>query len=485
MAWKWGAALGGLITACVLALPAIAGAATIKVTTHTDELDGTPDSTCSLREAVQSANSNTAFGGCHKGGGHSDTITLDGGHYALTIPTTSENLNANGDLDVDGDKVIFQGEGAGQSDIRTSLADRVVDVHNATTVTFQDIQIQGGDVTSLGSGNGRGGGIRADEGGVLTLSRATVYDNKAYIGGGLYMNGPVGQPGTLKVKRSLFITNHATGIGGAIDTAGDTTAKISKNIIYENTVQDDTDAAEAGGISNRGTKMTITDTEFSGNAAMGDTGEAAYGGALSNYTGAELTVRRSLFEFNSASAPTVAIFEAAGAIYVANGSDTVTITNTTFYENTVGAPDGQGAAITVNGGTVVLANATVSGQSSAPILHASGGYLLVRNSIIEGSNPCTGAFIDSGSYNVTSIDDPECDSHAEDVTDAPSFGFKTTEPTQNGGQTRTIALKKSSPAINLIPKDFCGITNREDQRGFKRPKRKCDAGAYERGAKKP
>ena len=60
------------------------------------------------------------------------------------------------------------------------------------------------------------------------------------------------------------------------------TSTISKSTIYENTVQDDTDAAEAGGISNRGTKMTITDTEFSGNAAMGDTMEAAYGGALSN-----------------------------------------------------------------------------------------------------------------------------------------------------------------------------------------------------------
>ena len=476
-----------LAAACVCLLPATAGAATIEVTTHADELDGTPDSTCSLREAVQSANSNAAVGGCHKGGGSSDTITLEGGRYSLKVPTTTEDANVNGDLDVDGngDKLVFRGEGAARTDIRTSLADRIVDIHNASPVTFEKIQVRGGDVTSLGSGNGRGGSIRADEGGVLTLSRATVYDGRAYIGGGLYMNGPVGLPGTLKVKRSLFIGNHSTGIGGALDTAGDTTAKISKSTIYENTVQDDTDAAEAGGISNRGTKMTITDTEFSGNAAMGDTMEAAYGGALSNYQGSELIVRRSLFDFNSASAPTAGFFEAAGAIYIANASDSIAITNTTFYANTVGSPDGQGAAITVNGGTVVLANATVSGQSSASILYASGGYLLVRNSIIEGPNPCAGGFIDSGSYNVASVDDPECDFHTEDVTDALSFGFKTTEPKQNGGKTRTIALKKSSPAIDLIPKDLCGITNREDQRGYKRPKKNCDSGAFERKAKKP
>ncbi|MDX6587721.1 MAG: hypothetical protein QOI31_2194 [Solirubrobacterales bacterium] len=475
-----------LAAACACALPATASAATIEVTTHKDELDATPDSTCSLREAVQSANSNTAVGGCDKGGGTSDTITLERGRYPLKIPTTTEDANQNGDLDVDGngDKLIFRGEGAGITDIRTSLADRIVDIHDATPVTFEKVQVRGGDVVSLGPGTGRGGDIRANEGGVITLSRATVSDGSAYVGGGLYLNG-VGDPGTLKVKRSLFIGNHGTGLGGAFDVVGDVTTKVSKSTIYENTVQDDDDAAEAGGISNRGTKMTITDTEVSGNAAMGDTMEAAYGGALSNSANSELIIRRSLFEFNSASAPTAGYFEAAGAIYIASGSDTVTITNTTFYENTVGSPDGEGAAMTVNGGTVILANTTFSGHSIDSILDTSGGYMLVRNSILAGPDPCDGAFIDSGNYNVASVDDPDCDFHVEDVTDALSFGFKTTEPKQNGGLTRTLALKKSSPAIDLIPKDFCGITDREDQRGYKRPRKNCDSGAFERKAKPP
>src|SRR5688572_8683999 len=155
MAGKWGAALGGVI-ALVLMLPAGAGAATIKVTTHEDELDVSPDSNCSVREAVQSANSDTAVGGCPKGGGSSDTITLGRGRYPLKIPTTAEELNANGDLDVRGDKVIFRGEGAGRTDIRTSLADRVVDIHDATPVTFEKVQLRGGDVTSHGTGSGRG-----------------------------------------------------------------------------------------------------------------------------------------------------------------------------------------------------------------------------------------------------------------------------------------------------------------------------------------
>ncbi len=163
----------------------------------------------------------------------------------------------------------------------------------------------------------------------------------------------------------------------------------------------------------------------------------------------------------------------------------MSITNTTFYANSVGSPDGQGAAININGGTVILANTTFSGHGNDSILHTTGGYMLVRNSILEGPDPCVGSFIDSGSYNVAFVDDPECDFHLADVTDASTLGFKTVAPKQNGGATRTLALAKSSPAVDLIPKDFCGVTDREDQRGFKRPRKNCDSGAYERKAKPP
>ena len=84
------------------------------------------------------------------------------------------------------------------------------------------------------------------------------------------------------------------------------------------------------------------------------------------------------------------------------------------------------------------------------------------------------------------MDDPECDFHAEDVTDALSFGFKTTEPMQNGGTTRTLALKKSSPAIDLIPKDL--LRNRRTAKtsaATSARRSNCDSGAFERKAKKP
>ena len=52
----------------------------------------------------------------------------------------------------------------------------------------------------------------------------------------------------------------------------------------------------------------------------------------------------------------------------------------------------------------------------------------------------------------------------------------------NGGPTRTIALQKSSPALNAIPSDTneCGTTVKTDQRGVERPQGTgCDIGAYE------
>ena len=83
-----------------------------------------------MREAVQAANTNNAVGGCPKGSGPADTIVLGRGNYSLKIASTNEDSNANGDLDVDGGKVTFRGTGAGTTTLRTSLADRSIDIHD-------------------------------------------------------------------------------------------------------------------------------------------------------------------------------------------------------------------------------------------------------------------------------------------------------------------------------------------------------------------
>ena len=74
-----------------------AHATAITVNTTDDELNS--DGDCSLREAIQAANTDTAVSGCLAGAG-ADIITLPDGLYTLTIIGPDEESNATGDLDV-------------------------------------------------------------------------------------------------------------------------------------------------------------------------------------------------------------------------------------------------------------------------------------------------------------------------------------------------------------------------------------------------
>src|SRR5215203_6157766 len=71
-------------------------AATITINTTADEF-GTGGG-CSLREAIQAANTDAAFGGCAAGAG-TDQINLPAGTYVLSL-TGIEDANHSGDLDV-------------------------------------------------------------------------------------------------------------------------------------------------------------------------------------------------------------------------------------------------------------------------------------------------------------------------------------------------------------------------------------------------
>jgi len=479
----------GVIAA--LALPGASSAATIKVTTTADELDASPDSTCSLREAVEAARTNLAKGGCKAGEAATDIIELAKADYHLTIPTTNEVVNANGDLDVSGGgPVVLAGESMNGTDVISAQDDRLIEVGSTAKLTLRSLTLSGGDVTSFGTGTGRGGTVEAGDGGTLKLSRVRVTSGEAYVGGGLYLAGP----GTLTLSRSVFAANHATGLGGALDVVGAVETKIKRSTFSENTVTDLNDSANGGGISNRGTSMTITDSSIVDNHATGDTMEAASGGGLENANASELTIRRSLIAGNSAAAPTTNFFEGGGGIWTGAGTADVTLTNTTFYDNSAGSPNGLGGAIYAHSGTVlvnhVTFNANTAGNAGDDVDTVSAdAYVLLRNSILDGGDPCSGSatFIDSGKYNLAQVDDPECDFQAGDQADVVTFGFTSGGvPTANGGPTDTIALKKSSPAVNLVPKSACGIAQKEDQRGFKRPgrgSRRCDSGAYERRAR--
>ena len=76
-------------------LPASSQAATIKVTTSQDEFGTGPK--CSLREAIEAANTDSAFGGCPAGSG-ADVIFVRGGVKYIREQTAIDDTNAGGDM---------------------------------------------------------------------------------------------------------------------------------------------------------------------------------------------------------------------------------------------------------------------------------------------------------------------------------------------------------------------------------------------------
>src|SRR4029079_376308 len=128
-------AFAAVLVGLIIAAPA--RAAVIPVTTL-GESSGNP-MVCSLRAAIQAANTNAPVDGCVAGSG-TDTVQLGAGTYTLSTGAASENANASGDLDVVGGTLMIAG--AGSTTISAQGLDRVLDVI-AGTVTLSSVTVTG------------------------------------------------------------------------------------------------------------------------------------------------------------------------------------------------------------------------------------------------------------------------------------------------------------------------------------------------------
>ncbi len=182
----------------------------IVVNTTDDELN--TDGDCSLREAIQAANTDAVVDACATGIG-TDTIVLQAGlTYTLGIASTSEDANANGDLDItDTDGLTIETDVPGSTaTIDADAIDQVIDMR-AGPLTLVDLIVEGGD-----AGAATGGGIRAVDGD-FTLTRCTVRDNTTSgSGGGIDARYDLtGGTGTLTITEST-ISGNTSGNGGGI-----------------------------------------------------------------------------------------------------------------------------------------------------------------------------------------------------------------------------------------------------------------------------
>lgn len=347
-------------------------AETITVNTTDDEVNS--DGDCSLREAILSANTNTAVDACEAGDGD-DIISIPAGTYILSISGAGEDAAQTGDLDLTADVTII-GADMFTTLIDASNIDRIFDVHNGTAVTISNLTMQNGMV------DGNGGGININFGGELTLTS------------------------------SLLVGNVATGSGGGI-------MAFDRLTLHDSRLDGNVAGSAGGGILVSFNPVLITNSQISGNSSNNS------GGGI--YSSGTLNVVNSTLSDNSSN-------QSGGGLYtvesVANSLYNVTVTNNRADAD--GTDDGNGGGISIQGGAT-LANTIISGNSdSGATIHpdcsgtvTSEGYNLVNN-----INGCTIAGDTTG--NQTGVD-PLLDSLQNNGGNTLTHALQTGSPAIDAG----------------------------------------------------
>ncbi len=511
-------------TAAVLALaflPSLAGAASagILVTTRADYMQD--DGLCSLREAVRSANLDRAVGGCPAGSGD-DTILVPPGPYRLTWNgTQGENEGLLGDLDI-WTRMTIRGTSQVPSIIDGAGTDRVIHVIAGARVVIERMTISGGstvkgDVYNPDNPNPStaGGGIANH--GNLTIVDSLITGNSTAqygLGGGIFNSG-------MLTIRDSWITDNFADSGGGLYSTG--SAYLVRTHVDTNVAsgyqsgppRSDLTAGGAGGITSTG-YLNVLRSVIANNAGhdeWGHGGIAVVGGVIRDSviegnwtvicgTGGISMVRAKLIGTTVSGNDNGNCGPGAGGVYAVDSE----IVNSTISGN-----HAYMAVAGIRSERSRIVNSTITLNSTAYIwsdpfkyvgaggLLAEDGQTVVRNTIIAGNlggnggpDPasvpdCEGIVISGGHNLIGSTTGCDYMRHATDQIGVdPMLG----PLADNGGFSRTHALRPGSPAIDAWYDGFVGsgaTCPKFDQRGVHRPQDgdgdgigKCDVGALER-----
>lgn len=458
--------------ALVLAAAAPASAVTFTVDTTKDGVDAnTADTTCAtaagkctLRAAIDEAN---ATGG-------DDDIALPAGTLELTRPPGAAASNSGGDLYIT-EAVRIEGEGRNRTVIEQTVRDRVL--FSNAGVLFEPVQLSGVTITGgrlTAPGNQFGGGIRTEDGALL-LNRVNVRSN-------LVDPDPVagnsGGGGIMSVDSILLLFSTTVGgnrveissetgsaTGGGIRADGGTLG-ISKSVVKGNEAE-----VIGGGESSGGGIYANGETSINGTTVAGNVADNGGGIDFGPIDGG-LAIETSTISRNEA--------REGGGLNL--GADiAMDIVNTTISGNS--AP--RGSAVYAVFGDIDLSHVTVAANVGhrrrgairiddlfdPPVIDLS----LAGSIVFNKGRECGGnvAGITAEARNV--IGDAGC-------SDPPVTDDDIADPllkplADNGGPTRTHAIKPASGANGLVPSCPWAADQRGEPRAFGMP---CDSGAFER-----
>jgi len=428
------------ITAALLATSAkMADAKTFVVNKRGDHAPGKcTKSDCTLREAVMAASSEPS----------DDKVKLPStAPYLLKREAGAPGPDReSGDLDVGagvgfGNKTTIVHPGSGRATVDASATgDRVIELLG--NLELKRLKLTGG---AAEHGEQSGGGVNGR--GVLILRDSVVAKNTAPdVGGGVFMadgafyamssrisknsagNGGafyIGEDARADLAGTTVDHNVSDGTGGAAWL--ETEPLHGTNRLIGSTFEANESGADGGAIANRTDEVVIENSTFAGNEADGR------GGAIYAAPDSSMRVNAATIVANRADADGSGPPASGGGVYADGGSDVVQIRNSLLATNRVGL-----------GGTVNECDAP------APVgIDSRGGNLITTT--LGG---CT--YFD----------------HGEDIVAANP---RIKELADNGGPTKTIALRAASPAIDEADGPSPPVA---DQRGETRSDP--DIGAYER-----
>lgn len=427
----------------VLAIALVFSSGAIRATTITVTSSGDPgdSGSCTLRQAITSANTDSNSGSTCAAGSGADTIVFDPGLTPSTVTLSGSALSVASELTIDG--------GSGW-DIRanTSLygsppptVSRVLDVSGAT-LTLNHLR--------LSNGYGESGACIEASSSNLTLSNTTV--TTCYTD---YHSGS-GEGGAIELGASTLTLDHATVAAGISGDRGGLISATGSQIIATNSTLNGGDAfylGIGGAVAlESGSSLMLVDSVV-------NSGFARYGGLIELSYSTMTAVNSTLTGGSSRDGDAVGGYiGACGAIEAVNAS--LTMVNSTVsgnYAFTYG-----GAICARSGSSVTLQNTIVSGNSVGA----------------GGSNP--DIFFDTyGAASTVSVSHSllgtALQSHyggnGNQYSDTPMLDSLQ----DNGGPTRTMALLSGSsaldngdPALALAPNGVDVLNFDQRGRGFPR-----------------
>lgn len=317
-------------------------AAGIVVNTTDDELNN--DGDCSLREAIQAANLDTAVDACTPGSG-ADEISFSLGAGAVITLTQGQILIKN-------DPLTLTGPGKTLLTVDGNHAVRIFDVKAGAPFTLTGMTLQHGMTADSG------GALRSDS--AVVISEAAFIENAANADG-----GALDVAGNLTMQNSDVLSNTARGEGGGVNAFGAQTSVMNGR--FQNNL-----AGSYGGGIYADKSLAIDGTAFISNSAQLFSGavwawrDAAVANATFvqntavNIDAGALYVRDAL-QLTASTFIGNAAGRNAGAILA--GSD-VRVENVTFTENR--AANGRSAAVQVRGGAWLTNTQWIGNEAALP-----------------------------------------------------------------------------------------------------------------------